>query len=199
MKRKICIGVAAFHLLFIIVSNMYNSYNTYCDYYNKPINNLLSKYANACLNNKAISQYARYTGTSTGYGFFAPNVKSPTVLSCKYQGNEIVPAFGSNEGQLRYGNLIGALIENINLKKMPSNEQEKQIFATRRKYNELVCRNIAVKLMNECQLPPDDINMQLSFVKQPSLQDARQGKTTSQGLLSVQLLKFNMNNEKGNN
>lgn len=198
MKRKIIIGLGLFHLLFIFLSNVFSGYAEYCDYYNKPINNVMSQCAVACFENKPISYYAVYTGTSTGYGFFAPNVRSPIKLSCMYQNNEVVPTFHSNEGKLRYNNLIGSLVENISAAKDTIQAAEKKAFDIKRRYNELVFKSIAVKLWNDCKLPPSDLSMCLSFVKHTPLKEARKGKTYDNVLLPLQHLNLTINNEKGN-
>jgi hypothetical protein len=188
MKRKLFICLAAFHLLFIIISNLYTSYTSYCDYYEKPVDSSLRKCISIILGNQPLCYYAKYTGTSAGYGYFAPNVRSPTSLSCIYRGGNIGPELSSNEASLRYDNLVGALVENINAEKMPVLEQEKKAFETKKKYNELVLRNIAMKMFNDYQLPPDAVSMSLNFINHTPLADARAGKEMNNGLHKVQEL-----------
>lgn len=198
MKRKVAIGLGLFHILFILMSNLYSGYAEYCAYNSKPTNKILSKCANVCFENKPTALYAIYTGTSSSYGFFAPNVRSPVRLNCIYEGNEVLPHFNSSEGELRYNNMVGALVENINLAKEEIKGEQIKVFDIKKRYNELVFRNIAVKLWNDCQLPPSDANMSLSFVKHTPLVDARQGKQYLNEYLTLQQLKLTLGNEKNN-
>jgi hypothetical protein len=199
MKKKIVASIAALHLLFILLSNLYTSYDTYCAYYEVPKDSAFCKVVKASLGNKALCYYARYTGASTGFGYFAPNVKSPTSLNCLYRGEDIQPTFNSSEAALRYDNLINALIENVNGEKLPQHEWEKKIMLTKQHYNELVFRNIASKLFSDNQLAPDAVNMQLNFVRHLPLHDARLGKTLDNPLFTVQQLKLTINNESNIN
>jgi len=192
MRKKLFIGFAIFHILYIFIANLCSGYFNYCEYYDKTANKKLDKYYTAAINNKICTYYAKYTGANTGFGYFAPNVRSAVSLTCSYNGSEdIQPTFRTREGSLRYENLIGALIDNITLREEPTKDWQRKAFETQCKYNELVFKNVAVNILNTNRLPLHDICMRLNYINHIPLKEARKGKSLEETLHTLQETKFN--------
>lgn len=176
MKKKFFAAFAVFHLLFIAVSNLCSSYVNYCEYYDKPADSSLLNCYTALVNNTLCTYYAKYTGANTGYGYFAPNVRTAASLDCSYNGTGMQPAFRTKEASLRYENMVGSLIENVTLKYKPSEEWQRKAFEVKYKYNELIFKNIAVAIFNAYHLPPSEVSMKLCYIDHVPLKEARAGK-----------------------
>jgi hypothetical protein len=140
--------------------------------------------------NYFIRTYLRFSGTETGYGFFAPNVKSGGAVLAKINKNTIVPEFNSFEGTLRYNCLSSEILDYVYKKK---NTTSKNIVKER--YQELVLKNIATKLLNSNSTLSDSITVSFGIIKFPSLEEARQGMNVIPTLLKCKELKYSVRNE----
>ncbi len=192
MKKKLFISFAIFHVLYILVANAGSAYFNYCEYYEKTVNAAVEKSYTTAINNKLCSYYSRYTGANTGFGYFAPNVRSAVSLTCRYKDTEdIEPVFKTREASLRYENLIGALIDHVSLKSKPKEEWERKTFETQYKYNELIFKNVAVNILNANKLPSAQLLMRLNYIDHVPLQEARKGTPLDEKLHTIQETKFN--------
>jgi hypothetical protein len=193
MRKKLFIGFAVFHILYILIANLCSAYFNYCEYYDKTANAKLEKSYSYVINNKLCTYYSRYTGANTGFGYFAPNVRSAVSLSCLYNGaDDIQPVFSTREASLRYENLIGALIDNVTLKSKPTEEWQRKTFETQYKYNELIFKNVAVNILNANELPSANLFMRLNYIDHVPLKEARKGIPLDEKLHTIQETKLNV-------
>lgn len=89
--------------------------------------------------------YRKYTATETGFGFFAPNVKSNGLFIFNLCNEPIKVGFKSREGNHRYSGLVSKITSHLLI-----NHKEKTIKDSLiDKYYNLVIQNIAAKVYSE--------------------------------------------------
>jgi len=91
---------------------------------------------------KLFTAYSKYTGTETGYGFYAPNVSSPVVLMLtKFDVNGRLisvesPAFSSRDAMVRFNTSLDLFLDKVQNRDSKYN-----------KYMNLVLRSIVMWTM----------------------------------------------------
>ena len=192
MKKNLFAVFAIFHIGIILVVSLYSSYTTVCDFYHKPKNPWLHSVMFSFFDFKPIQVYCRYTGTETGYGFFAPNVRSGGSVTVQLNGKNMFPQFNSLEGQIRFSGLSGELIENLLTPVDTMEMHAREISIVKNKYHEILFKNIAVKMANESHQSVDSVMICYNLVRFPTLTDAREGRFDKPRLYKLKELKYNL-------
>jgi hypothetical protein len=190
MKKKLFSLFAFFHIAFIVSTNLFNTYSIYCEDNQISINKTSKKIYSGICSNPFVASYARFSGAEAGYGFFAPNVKSTSVFISKSNDTELYPQFNSYETSVRYSGLISTLIGYVDGLGKCTTPAEKKIADMRMHFNELVMKNLSVKLLNLHNLIADSVYASLNYVKFPSLSESRHKHITAQSFFKIQEVKF---------
>jgi hypothetical protein len=102
------------------------------------------------------SVYGNLSGTSTGYGFFAPNVRSNGVLVVESCGKKLTPTFASHEGHLRFDGYVGDLVNDLTLTATP---KDSTLHAFKQRYNDLILKNIALNTLKKNNILCDSFSI----------------------------------------
>jgi len=174
-NRKLVRCWAVFHITFIIVICAYSAYHKYCRFY-KVKENTLIKQVNAVLFfNKPILYYGKLTGTETGYGFFAPNIKSNGIIIGDCDGKKIYPRFTNFEAMMRFSILSSRVTDYLISSDESADVRDKE---TKVKFYNLVFKSIAVKLYNQNKCRHDTMFMSYSIIEFPALSEYKKGHHT---------------------
>ena len=109
--------------------------------YGKERNTFINKYKKFENNSKFLRIYYRYTGTETGFGFFAPDVKSHGDMFFESCGNLLNLPFETNEVSIRGNCLINNVTEYIN-----DDLQSGKKFTLKHRFSDLLIQNLVAKV-----------------------------------------------------
>ncbi len=108
------------HIVLILVVSFHSLLDSYYSFYDIKKDKVVFTTASKFLNQSSISIYTNYTGTNTGYGFFAPNVSSGFVLvytSIDHKGEEIskttLPPFKNKASIRKYSTALSMYLDEI--------------------------------------------------------------------------------------
>jgi hypothetical protein len=131
------------HVFTLLITGIYTTSKMYYEYaLPNEKTNKLNEFTKI-YSNKYSLIYMRYTGTETGFGFFAPNVKSNGVLFGTLGNKNYSIDFNTNEGNSRLSSLFNAVTDKM-LKEVVNDKDKKDDLID--KINNLIVKNIAVKL-----------------------------------------------------
>jgi len=142
--------------------------------YGKERNTFINKYKKFENNSKLLRTYYRYTGTETGFGFFAPDVKSHGDMFFESCGALLDLPFETNEGNIRGNCLISNVTEYIN-----DDLQSGKKLTLKQRFSDLLIQNLVVKaeqvngLKNNCKI----VKVTYKLIEFPPLQSTVTTKT----------------------
>ena len=151
--------IVALHFLFSVTNNVFGTWYGYLSFYDEePAYKRLHTFLRDFTIHKASRYISHYTGAETGFGFFAPNVLSSSVIVVEKDGKLNLPLFSNRENELRYNNLASSLTRDM-LKRLEGGKDPLKLkkailgkYATARDvdsaYTNLVLKNLAVPYLN---------------------------------------------------
>lgn len=196
MKKNVFYLFGIIHIFLIGCVASYNCYNSYCEFYSKKQNSKIMSYCKKIITTKPVIFYGRYAGIETGYGFFAPNVRSRGEITFEINGKNNTPEFKTNEGYIRYQSLCSDLVLGVLTSSDSTNSTKDGIKKIREKYFDILNRNMAVKVINTLNTNTDTVMLHYNLLMYPSLQDKRKLINIKLEKQEVKLLKFAIRNEK---
>jgi hypothetical protein len=194
MKQYIFPLFAAFYIVCIVLNSIRSCYNMSYDYYAIKKDSPLISAIDMFLRVDIVRVYAQVTGAGTGYGFFAPNVKSSGVVITESCGQKMMPHFNSFETKIRYHSLSSCLVDDI-FNKRDSTQITKANVQLEMDYYNLAFKNIALKLMNDTGCTADSVSISYNVIALPTLAEKRTNKETPMTLLKYKELTFSLNNK----
>ncbi|MEZ4904412.1 MAG: hypothetical protein R2822_23025 [Spirosomataceae bacterium] len=117
--------------------------------------------------------YGRISGTGSGYGFFAPNVKANGLILGDCDGTIISPEFRSYESSVRFNSLSSRVTDYL-VDMGDSISIEKQQMEAQ--YYDLLFKNIAVKMYGQHHCRSDTFYVSYNILTFPTLAQFRQRK-----------------------
>ena len=145
------------------------------------------------LQNKPMQMFAHYTGADMSFGYFAPNVRSNGVVITESCGKKLMPNFNSFESRVRYHSATSKLIDDA-INKRDTTAANKSELISETDYNNLIYKNIAIKLMNESDCTADSVMISYNFIILPSLAEKRENSNSPMALLKYKELTFSLHN-----
>lgn len=120
MTTKIKILFWGFHLVTILLISVNSTVSSYSEfYYSKTADKIpYFKKINEVVNSDLIRVYSQFTGTETGYGFFAPNVSSEFIVRYKWTDKEgehvcLNPKINSSAGIIKYASGLSLYLDEL--------------------------------------------------------------------------------------
>ncbi|MBU7571405.1 MAG: hypothetical protein KAF41_12275 [Flavobacterium sp.] len=161
-----------FHLFTLVITGVVSTNHIYYVYHQKESDNFISK-IQKFQQNSYCQYYYRYTATETGFGFFAPNVKSMGLFMFDYCDKGIDIKFLTNEGNSRYTTLISNMTDHLDntAKKKKANKMTKRDLLLDQ-YGELLIKNVAAKYQSKIRVHNprcDEVTLKYFLVEYPSL------------------------------
>jgi len=163
---------AIFHIGFIILISSYSAYHKYCRFYKAKEEQLIKRVNNALLFNVPMLYYGKLTGTGTGYGFFAPNIKSAGIIMGDCDGKKIYPLFKNFETVMRFSVLSSKVTDYLITTNDAFALKDKTL---QDKYYSLVFKSIAVKIYNQNHCTQDTFYVSYNILEFPTLAAYRNG------------------------
>ena len=139
-----------FHLCFIMLFCLFAAYSKYCKFNNVKQLPIVQKVATALFFNNLITSYGKYTGSGSGYGFFAPNIRSNGLIIGDCAAQQVQIKFRSNESKCRFAALSSEVTDYLLQKDTSNNKQEAE---EQEKYYDIILKSIGVQLFKQssCQ------------------------------------------------
>jgi hypothetical protein len=194
MKKYLFPLFATFYIVCIVLNSILSCYNISCDYYAIKNDNPLVSAIKTFLRVDIVRVYAQVTGARTGYGFFAPNVKSNGVIITESCGQKMMPDFNAFETKIRYHTLSSCLVDDI-FNERDSTQINKANAQLETDYYNLAFKNIALKLMNDKGCTADSVSISYNVIAFPTLAEKRTNKEAPMTLLKYKELTFSLNNQ----
>lgn len=177
--KKVLILSLGLHFFYSIIYNAYLTWDNYLSFYGKDKKeSKLYSFLDNFTQNKISRSIARYTGAETGFGFFAPNVLTSSVIAIEKNGKVIIPSFSNHENEIRYTNLASGITsrmlepsseyDTMRLKKPVLGKYTTREDADSAYYN-LIFKNIAAPYMGYSTRSKDTITIKLLLYDYPSL------------------------------
>jgi hypothetical protein len=168
------------HLTVIILTALVSTYTSFVGFYDITPPEYLQQIARLMAKPiafKPLALYASVAGTDTGYGFYAPNVKSEAMVLLEVEGNTFEPKLNSHEGNHMFNVLVGSMTNQIieDAGKIAKSEKES---STEAKLNELILKNIGIYAIakagyQDCK----EFKIHYCILDYPLLADAALGHT----------------------
>jgi len=181
-KQRFLLLWGILHIILITVVSLNSLLESYYSFYDFKKGNVVFTVTNKLLYHSSISIYINYTGTNTGYGFFAPNVSSGFILvytSINHEGEEIskttLPPFKNKASIKKYSAALSMYFDEIGGEKDDTSDIEK-------KYINAVT-NCMAKKIKATDKGVDCINVKVYLYDFPSLKKYRQGNAKPRLLL----------------
>jgi len=136
--------------------------------YGKQQKDIIFKYKKFEDNSRFLRTYYRYTGTETGFGFFAPQVKGQGTLFFESCGRLLGLPFETNEGNIRGNCMISGVTDYIK----DELEEKYNEPTLKHRFSDLLIQNLVVKvrqvngLDNKCKT----VKVNYKLVEFPPLQ-----------------------------
>ena len=193
MKKYAFFVFASFYILCIVFNSVCSTYIVSCDYYGVKKNNLFVASLHWFLRIESVRVFTHLTGSDSGYGYFAPNVKSNGLLMTEACGQKLVPQFNSFEARIRYRSITSRLIDDV-LSNRDTTGMNPAKLKLEKDYNNLVYKNIALKLLNDNHCTDDSMRVSYNIIVLPSLAEKREKEASTMALLKYKELTFSLNN-----
>lgn len=164
-----------FHILTLLITGIVSTTITTQKYmYGKTHDTLINKYKKFENNSKFLRTYYRYTGTETGFGFFAPDVKSHGAMFFESCGTLLDLPFETNEGNIRKNCMVTNITDYIR-EEIEDNDKKitiEQIFSN------LLIQNLVAKIrqVNGIDQGCKTINVTYKLVQFPPLEVAEHSR-----------------------
>jgi hypothetical protein len=172
VSNKVFYTWAWFHIGYIICICSYSAYDKYCKFYRLTESHAINKINTNVLINKPMVLYGKFTGTSMGYGFFAPNIKSGGIILGDCDGKKIGPVFANFEAMMRFSVLATRITDYL---VNPADSTGIRDSAMRDKYYSLIFKSIAVKIYAQNHCARDTAYLSYNIFEFPTLAAYRLG------------------------
>ncbi len=141
----------------------------------------------------------RYTGTETGYGFFAPNVRSNGLLIGETDMVLKEPPFLSFEGRNRFTTLSSQITEQMLKSIEDTIPRTLDIIAKKwENYYTLILNSITQKTYQGISVKSDSLTLSYNLIDYPPLKIASSAKSVIPNLLKIKKIKFLRRYENSN-
>ena len=182
MKKTAFTVFATFYIVCIVFNSVCSTYITHCDYHGVKKTSSLVGGLQWFLRNEPIQVFAHLSGADSGYGYFAPNVKSNGILMTEACGQKLVPQFNSFETRIRYRSISSRLMDDV-LSGRDTTLMTPAALKLERDYNNLIFKNIALKLLNDNHCTDDSMRISFNIIELPSLAEKRAKEASTMALL----------------
>jgi len=172
-RKKLINAWGIFHITCIILVCSYSIYHKYCRFYKIKENGLVKNINTTLLFNVPMLYYGKFSGTESGYGFFAPNIKSGGIIAGDCDGKKIYARFNNFETAMRFSILSSRITDYLITR---TDSTDSLNINLKEKYYNLVFKNIAVKIYNQNRCRQDTLYMSYNIIAYPSLRQYRQGQ-----------------------
>ncbi len=178
-----------FHISAILLNSITGTRSVYMRFYDLKETNEVFKAIQKVNFSPVFDYYGRVSGTDCGFGFFAPNVRSNSVLVVQGCKNKLTPMFNTHEGEQRFNGFLGDLINDY----MPKENQDLnvKIDSLNKKYNALALKNIALNVMRQNKVNCDYFQVTYSVLDFPSMEEARATGMAAVSLIPARILLLN--------
>lgn len=163
-----------FHIVTLLITGIVSTTLASQKYrHGKEGTTFINKYKKFENKSKFLRSYYRYTGTETGFGFFAPDVKSHGEMFFESCETLLDLPFETNEGLIRGNCLITNVTEYIN-----DDLQNDKKNTLKQRYSDLLIQNLVAKvrqvnsLQNNCSI----VKVTYKLVEFPPLQSSVSNK-----------------------
>lgn len=171
-----------FHIFLVISVAGISAYDSFVQFYK--INTVdreayFYSFFSRIINSDFCRFYAQLSGTDTGYGFYAPNVKAGAVVQLEIDNNIFLPTLDTHEGNHMLNTLIGGMTNRI-IEQSEETQVKHEELNLETRLNELCLKNIAIYFASKGIIPNDTQEFKLHYciVLYPSLADHVPGNTT---------------------
>lgn len=157
------------HVFSLVITGVVTTAMLYQKYvYGEVKKDIFYKYKEFERNTESLRLYFRYTGTETGFGFFAPNVKSHEVLFFESCNNPLELTCETYEGSLRYDCLISSTTDYV-MDEITGKEKKGSL---RQQYSDLLLQNLVSKVqqINESQNDCKTVTVTYRLLEFPPLE-----------------------------
>lgn len=174
-----------FHVFTLILTGVISTDQLYSKYKETKPSKLLEKIYRFQYN--PISQgYYRITGTETGFGFFAPNVKSNGFLLPELCNSKQDFSLYTNEGNSRFSTLVSNSTDYLTNRQKNKNESVK-------KYNDLVIKNIALSMISRTPIKCENVKLSYYIIDYPALSSIKNEDKIMPNLIKIQSWSYGIN------
>jgi hypothetical protein len=176
------------HLLLVILYNIVMTIDSYSKFSKDKSFNSISNNISKFTNLKMIKLYSRYTGSSTGFGFYAPNVLSSGFLSFTDEDKTYAFSFKNHENTIRYLSLNTVILQNAleamdrdTSKKTEINEiLDKKYLEIDSVYTDIMLKNLTSHFYTDTNISKA-INLKFLIYHYPSLEEMNKFKIEPMG------------------
>lgn len=193
MKKNYFKIFVAFHIMFIICICTISTYSNYCTFYNLKKESVLINQMGKLLAPKLVQIYGKLSGCDSGYGFFAPNVRSAGIIILENNNVKYTPEFKNLEARIRFST-FESTISNHLLEQKDTLQTNSTTDSLMRAYNDLLFKAIAVKLINEKACESQTPTISYNIYDYPSLEMFRKGERQP-SLQKLYQLELSLNNK----
>jgi len=186
LLRSALFCFVGFHLTAILLNSIGGTRGVHMRFYDLEETNTAFKFIHKTNSLPLFNYYGQVTGTNCGFGFFAPNVRSNSVLLVQGCKNKMTPTFNTHEGAQRFSGFFGDLINDL----VPKENQNLniKIDSLNKKYNELTLKNIALNVMRQNKVNCDYFQVTYTVLNFPSMKETRETGSAAVNLLPARIL-----------
>lgn len=176
------------HLVLIVLYNIVLTIDSYSKFSKNAKFNYLKDYISMFTNIKMIKIYSRYSGASTGFGFYAPNVLSSGFLSFTEKDKGYSFSFSNHENTIRYLSLNSIILQNAleNIDKDTTNNKkiteilDKKYLKIDSVFNDIMLKNLTSHFYKDTNVSRT-INLKFLIYHYPSLEEISLSKIKPKG------------------
>ena len=164
---------AKLHIAFIVLVCCYSAYTKYCRFYKVKQNKAVIAAGSAVLYNTPMFVYGNVTGSGSGYGFFAPSIRSNGIIVGECNGQKIMPQFKSFEGAVRFNSLSTAITDYL-----LSGDEDSTVTGVNKTgvaYYDLILKSIGVNTYRQNNCTQDSFFISYNIISFPELKEYRNG------------------------
>lgn len=156
------------HIISLLITGITTTIIAYQKHvYGKEQEGVVYKYKVFENNSKILRNYYRYTGTETGFGFFAPSVKSHGAMFFESCDTLLNLPFETNEGNIRNHCLITSVTEYV----QQELEQKEKEPTLKHRFSDLLIQNLVAKVrqINNLDNKCNTVKVEYKLVEFPPL------------------------------
>ncbi len=175
-----------FHLTAILFNSIGGTRGVYMRFYDLEETSKVFKFIHKSNRSPLFDYYGRVSGSDCGFGYFAPNVRSNSVLAVQGCKNKLTPTFNTHEGGQRFDGFLGDLINDY----VPKENQDMNIVidSLNREYNSLALKNIALNVMRQNKVNCDYFQVTYTVLDFPTMAQTRETGSAAVNLIPAKIL-----------
>jgi hypothetical protein len=174
------------HVFTLILTGILTTDQLYSKYKDVETNKVLEKIYRFQYNQISQSYY-RFTGTETGFGFFAPNVKSNGFFLSEVDNSKQEILFFTNEGNSRFSTVVANSTDYL------TERRKKNKSESLKKYNDLVIKNIAMSVAARTTENCNKVKLSYYLIDYPSLNSIKKEDNITPNLVKIQYWNYGIN------